>query len=286
MIRAFYFREAWRSFMHHRGLATTAIVSLTAALALTGLFVLLAHNARVALDLVGDRREMVVYLDDGLTASNRDELIGRLQQLYGNVTYVTKDQAWKEFSEQVGDPALLQAVGANPLPASLRIKLKPELLNYAAMDKAAQQVGQFPGVEDVRYGGDWVRRLDQIKSALVRGAIAIAAVVALAVVFVLYNTIRLTVLARRPQVEIMSRLGASDRFIATPFILEAMLEAMLAGVIALALVFAFQRAMAAQIGNVVFLPWTWALAFVAAVVLLGWLAATFAVARVLRAVHL
>jgi len=280
----FYFREAWRSFMHHRGLAYTAMFSITAALALSALFALLAHNARVALELVGDRREMVVYLNDTVTPSQRDALIGRLQQLYGNVTYVSKEQAWKEFSEQVGDPALLEAVDANPLPASLRIKLRPELLNYTAMETAAHQVSQFPEVEDVRYGGDWVRRLDELKNGLVRAAVMVGALVALAVVFVLYNTIRLTVLARRPQVEIMSRLGASDRFIAAPFVIEAMLEALLAGMFALALVFGFQQAMAAQIGHVLFLPWTWAVMFLGAVLMLGWLASMLALTRVLRSV--
>ena len=283
-MHVFYFREAWRSFKHHRGLAYTAIFAITAALALSGMFVLLAHNARVALELVGDRREMVVYLNDGITPSARDQLIGRLQQLYGNVTYVSKDEAWKEFSEQIGDPGLLDAVDANPLPASLRIKLRPELLNYAAMETAARQVKQFPEVEDVRYGGEWVRRLDQIKTGLVHAAFTVGAIVALAVVFVLYNTIRLTVLARRPQVEIMSRLGASDRFIAAPFVIEAMIEALIAAVLALALVFAFQRAMVAQIGNVLFLPWAWALMFLAVVLMLGWLAAMLALTRVLRSV--
>ncbi len=283
-MHVFYFREAWRSFKHHRGLGSTAIFSLTAALALCAVFVMLADNARVALQLVGDRREMVVYLNDDVTPAQRDALVGRLSQLYGVATYVSKDDAWKEFSEQIGDPALLDAVGGNPLPASLRLKLKPELLNYEAMERAAQQVSKFPEVEDVRYGGDWVRRLDQLKDGMVRGAIAVGALVALAVVFVLYNTIRLTVLARRPQVEIMSRLGATDRFIATPFVIEAMLEALVSGVLALALAFGCQQALAAQIGNVQFLPWTWAAVFLGAVVLLGWLAAMLALSRVLRSV--
>ena len=283
-MRVFFFREAWRSFTHHRGLAYTAILALTAALALSGLFVLLAHNARVGLQLVGDRREMVVYLNDGVTSAQRELLMRRLGELYGSVSYISKDEAWKEFSDQVGDPALLESVGGNPLPSSLRVKLRPELLSYEEMEKASQQVSQFPEVEDVRYGGDWVRRLDEIKNGLVRGAIAVGVVVALSVVFVLYNTIRLTVLARRPQVEIMSRLGASDRFIATPFVIEAMLEALLAGALSLGLVFLFHQALASQIGYISFLPWTWAALFLGAVVMLGWLAAMLALTRVLRSV--
>src|SRR6185503_1508732 len=210
---------------HHRGLAYTAMLSLTAALSLSGFFLLLTHNARLALSAIGDRREMVVYLRDDVTDEKRQQLMTRLNELYGATTYVSKDQAWKEFGEQVGDPSLLESVGDNPLPASLRLHLKPELLNHAAMGEAAKQVLQFPEVEDVRYGAEWVQRLDDVSASLVRGTLIIGIFVALAILFVIYNTIRLTVLALRPQVEIMSRLGASDRFITTPFLFEAMFEA-------------------------------------------------------------
>lgn len=280
----FFFREAWRSFRHHRGLAATAVFSLTAALTLCGLFLLLAYNAQVALRLIGDRREMVVYLRDDVTASQRDTLVGRLSQLYGPATYVSKEQAWEEFSQQVGDPALLEAVDENPLPASLRVRLKPELLNFPAMQEAARQIGAFPEIEDVRFGGEWVRRLDEIGSALQRGAIAAGMLVGLAILFVIYNTIRLTVLARRPQVEIMSRLGASDRFIATPFVIEAVGETLLAAVMSLALLFGVQQAVVGRLVNMSFLSPTWILAFLGAAVALAWLAALYALSRVLRSV--
>jgi cell division protein FtsX len=68
-MHVFFVREAWRSFKQHRGLGMTAIFSLTAALTLSGLFVLLSHNADNALRYVGDRREMVVYLKDDMTES-------------------------------------------------------------------------------------------------------------------------------------------------------------------------------------------------------------------------
>ena len=272
---------------HHRGLAVTSVVSLTAAFTLSGVFLLLSHNAGVALKLLGDRREMVVYLRDEVAAEPRAALMERLRQLYGEPTYVSKKQAWEEFAQQIGDPQLLEAVDQNPLPASLRVRLKPELLNYPAMSEAARQVSQFPEVEDVRYGGEWVRRLDDLNAALERSTLAVGLVVALAIVFVLYNTIRLTVLARRHQVEIMSRLGASDRFIATPFLIEALLEAALAALLSLAAIYGLQQAAAARIGllgGVVFLPWTWAAAFVGAGIALAWLAAWLALSRVLRAV--
>jgi cell division transport system permease protein len=108
--------------------------------------------------------------------------------------------------------------------------------------------------------------------------------VALAILFVIHNTIRLTVLVRRPQVEIMSRLGASDRFIASPFVIEAVLQSAGAAAFALAAVWALQRGVATQIGGVSFLPLPWAGAFMGAAVVLAWLAALYALSRVLRAV--
>jgi len=283
-VHLFFIREAWRSFLQHRGLASTAVLSLTAALTLCALFVLLTHNAGHALQLIGDRREMMVYLRDGIKEERREELIQRMRDLYGSVTYISKDDAWSEFESQVGDPELLEAVGENPLPAALRVRLKPELLNLPAMRRAAEQVMEFPEVEDVRYGANWVQRLDELTEGLTRGAIGVGAVVALAILLVIYNTIRLSVMARRPQVEIMSRLGASDYFIAAPFIIEALTQAVFASVFALGILYAVKQALVSQVWEIVFIPIPYAAMFVGVTVALAWIAAVIALSRVLRRV--
>jgi cell division transport system permease protein len=280
----FFLRETWRSILQHRGLASTAILSLTATLTLSGIFLLLTHNAEFALKLIGDRREMIVYLRDDINETDREELTKRLRSLYGSVTYISKDEAWEEFQEQIGNAELLEAVGENPLPASFRVRLKAELLNYPAMEKAAGQVREFPEVEDVRYGAAWVQRLDQLTTALRRGSLGVGIIVGLAILFVVYNTLRLSVLARREQVQVMTRLGATDQFIATPFVLEAVLQAAVAAIISLGVVFGLQQGLASQVWDVVFLPVEWIVVFVGATVALAWFAAMFALARVLRTV--
>jgi len=278
----YYLREAWRSFRQHKGLAVSATISICAALLLCGVFLLLTWNAQRAVSVIGDRREMVVYLRDEVTPAQLDAMMARLTELFGTATYVSKEQAWDEFQQQIGDPALLQAVDQNPLPASLRVRLRPELLNFTAMEQAAKQVAEFPEVEDVRFGGEWVRRLDEMQSTLAHGALAVGIVVALAILLVLHNTIRLTVLARRREVEIMTRLGASDRFIATPFIIEAVAQALVAALVALGLLLALQLLAVAQVVQVGFLPPSWIALFVGATGFLAWAAASLATARVLR----
>lgn len=280
----FHWREAWRLFRSHRGLAITGVVSLAAALTLCGIFVLLDHNARQALQAIGDRREMVIYLKDDLSEAGLAALQERIKGLYGEPTYVSRKQAWEEFSEQIGDPDLLSGVEDNPLPASLRVRLKPELLSFAAMEQAAQQVLQFPEVEDVRYGAEYVRRLDDFSAGMRLATVIVGALVALAIVLVLYNTLRLTVLARRPQVEIMLRLGASDRFIAMPYVFEALIQTAMAAVVALLLVFALQQALAGRLAGLTFLPWSSVLGFVGGALLVAWAASAAALTRILRVI--
>lgn len=283
-MHVFYFREASRAFRQHRGVGTTAIFVLTAALALVGGFMMLSYNAQLAVTNLGDRREMIVYLRDETSAVERQALIARLSELYGTVAYVSKEEAWESLRQQIGDPSLLDAVDENPLPASLRIRLKPALTSPESMDAAARQVSEFPEVEDVRYGAEWVRRLHTFGNGLRLGTIAIGLIVAVAVGFVVYNTIHLTVLARRHQVEIMSRLGATDGFIAWPFVLEAVFEVGLAALLALAAVFGLQRLLDTQVIHMVFLPPVWALAFFLTAIALAWFAAWLALSRVLRSV--
>jgi cell division transport system permease protein len=283
-MNAFFVREALRSLSTHRGLALTAVFSLTAALTLCAVFLLLSHNAHQTLRAVGDRREMILYLEDEVSDADVQALLARVREYYGIGTFVSRAEAWEEFSQQIGDPDLLKAVDTNPLPASVRVRLRPELLNHIAMERAAREMAEFPEVEDVRYGAEWVRRLDAISDGLRRITLVLGAVVALAIILVLHNTLRLTVLARRAQVEIMARLGASDRFIATPFVLEALIVTLAAALAALALAFGLQQGVATRISGLGFLPLEWCAAFVGGALLLAWIAATVAMTRILRTV--
>jgi cell division transport system permease protein len=280
----YFWREAWRSFRAHRGLAVTSVLSLAALLTLSGIFLLLDHNARQALAAIGDRREMVVYLKDEVSDTQLALLMDKIRQYFGEPTYMDRKQAWEELQEQIGDPDLLSGVEDNPLPASIHVRLKPELLNYAAMEQAAKQVQEFPEVEDVRYGAEYVRRLDEFSAGMATAAWAAGAMAALAIVLVLYNTLRLTVVARRQQVEIMLRLGASDRFIATPYLMEALMHTTLAAGVALGLIFALQQALASRLSGLTFLPLPWALGFVGVAIAVAWVASAAALTRILRAI--
>ena len=279
---AYFITEAWRGMWHHRSLTFTSVASLAGALLTIGIFLLFTANAQRALSTLGDRREVVVYLRDSATDEEVAALVARMNALYGTATAVSKQEAWDEFARELGGDELLKAVGENPLPASIRLKLRTEFLNFAAMERIADALAREPAVEEVRFGGEWVRRLDQFADGLARMNLAVGVIVALGVLVVVANTIRLTVVARRELLQIMALVGASSGFLRAPLLVEGVLVAVMAAVLALALLAGAWASLDGRPIALVFLPWRWALAFVGAAATLGLVGSLLALVTVSR----
>jgi cell division transport system permease protein len=279
---AYFLSEAWRGMWHHRSLTITAVASLAGALLTVGIFLLFTANAQQALTTLGDRREVVVYLRDDATKEEAEALAARTGALYGAATYVSKQEAWDEFARELGGDELLKAVGDNPLPASIRLKLRPEYLHFGAMERIADALAGESIVEEVRFGGEWVRRLDQFTASLATINLAVGLAVALGVLLVVANTIRLTVVARRELLRIMALVGAGPGFLRAPHLVEGVLVALLAAVVALGLLAATWASLDHRPIPLVFLPWRWCLAFVLSAGLLGFAGSLLALVTVGR----
>ena len=266
---AYFVAEAWRGMWHHRSLTLTAIASVAGALLTIGVFLLFTANAQQAMTSLGDRREVIVYLKDSAGRDEVQALRARMEGLYGPATYVSKQEAWDEFARELGGDELLKAVGENPLPASIRLRLRPGYLHFAAMERIADALAGEPVVEEVRFGGEWVRRLDRFTAGLTTINLTVALVVALGVLLVIANTIRLTVVARRELLRILALVGAGPGFLRAPLVLEGVLVATIAAVVALGLLAGVWAGLDGRPFPLVFLPWRWAAVFVAAAAALG-----------------
>ena len=279
---AYFLSEAWRGMGHHRSLTWTAIASVAGALLTVGVFLLFTANAQQAMSTLGDRRELIVYLKDTAARAEVDSLTARMDAMYGRTTYMSKQEAWDEFARELGSDDLLKAVGENPLPASIRLKLRPEFLNFAAMERIADALAGEPTVEEVRFGGEWVRRLDQFAASLTTINLAVGLAVALGVLLVIANTIRLTVVARRELLRIMALVGAGPGFLNAPLLIEGVLVAVIAAILALGLLAATWSGLDGRPIPLVFLPWSWSLAFVGVAALLGFTGSLLALVTVSR----
>ncbi|HDL53389.1 MAG TPA: hypothetical protein ENH32_05385, partial [Proteobacteria bacterium] len=191
-------RQSWVSSM-----ITTGIIAIS--LLMVGSYLLLAHNLQdVVEQWKGDVR-ITIYLRDGFTASDVNALIDRVSGFpeMESVTYVTKEQALEEFKTMLGgEKDLLDGLDEKPLPASLRLTPRSEYRNVEGIRSILSRIGDDPLVEEIAYGKDWLQRLEKVMKVVNLIAAVLGGILCLAAIFIISNTIKLTVLARKEELEI------------------------------------------------------------------------------------
>lgn len=231
-------REALIAFRRAPLLSTLSITTIAFSLFVVGLFGIVAINLRQALREVEERVEVVAFLLRGTPpetiAAASDDIAAFPEVL--RVAYVSSEEALQraraslvEFRDAYRD------LEVNPLPPSLEVQLREGYRTAASVQGVAERIQGFDFVEDVRYGRDWIERLDRLRNVagVVVGVIGLAfAVVA---VVIIGTTIRMTVLQRAREISIMRLVGASDWFIRGPFLVEGALKGLLGGGLALLL---------------------------------------------------
>lgn len=224
-IRTFeYFISESLSSLKHNGIMSIASVSTVAlSLLILGIFLVMVLNLNHMVSTLETQVQISVYLEDGLTDRDMREIGARITKLNGvtEVMFINKQQAMDKFKERLGEQqGLLTALGeTNPLPNSFEVKVdKPELVK-----PVAQAVSQFPGVETAKYGQEVIEQLFSLTKMIRILGLALIVFLALAALFIIANTIRITVFARRKEIGIMKYVGATDWFIRLPFMIEGMI---------------------------------------------------------------
>lgn len=219
---------------------TTVIAVATTAftLACFGVFLLLYLNLRAVATSLQSDFKVVVYVQESVPAQGVAQLQSLLKADPGvqAVSYVSKEQALADFRAQFpADSHLLQGLGENPLPASFVVSLSPSLRSPDAVRRWAERVQSVPGVEQVQYSRDWIDNLTAIVGYLELVAVGIGTVLSAASATIIASTIRLTLYARREEIEIMRLIGATSSFIRIPYLIEGTMLGMMGSAVALAI---------------------------------------------------
>jgi cell division transport system permease protein len=248
-------REALRTFRRTPLLSVLSVVAIGFSLFTIGLFGLVALNFRASLEQLAERVEVVVFVLRGtppetIAAASQD--VQAFPEVL-EVRYVSETEALaRARAELVEFREAFRDLEVNPLPASIEIRLKPEFRDAQHAQAVAERVRGFGFVDDVRYGRDWVQRLDRLRNlAGLIGAVIGLAFAAVAVV-IIGVTIRITVLQRAAEITIMRLVGATHRYIRGPFLLEGALKGVLGGILAVLmcmLVFEVFRRTSADVGT-------------------------------------
>lgn len=253
------------------------IGTITLALLIVSLFLLLFVNLENAAENWTEKVQVTVYYDKDLTPQEQADQKNRIQNLpaTSKVIWVSKDEALRRFKGRLkGQETLLDGIRPEVLPASLEISLKKNSRGTDEIEAYVRALRKVPGVGEIQYGEEWVRRFNTFLTFMRIVGGLVGSFLVLAVIFIVSNTIKLTVYARRDELEIMSLVGATRLFIKMPFLLEGLLQGMVGGALALLLLLSVHLLFLHNAGNfLTFNPATAGLSFLPPEYIVGLLAA-------------
>ena len=216
-------------------LLTLTVIGITLALP-SGLYVMLDNLQRLSAGW--DRGAQVsLFLKRDVSESQALKLASQLRALptVSGVNYISREAALAEFKQQSGFGAALNALDSNPLPAVLVVRPAAGD-NPAAVETLVASLARLPGVELAQLDIEWLRRLAAILQFAERAILLLAALLSLAVLLIIGNTIRLAVVNRQTEIEVVQLVGGTAAFIRRPFLYTGLMQGLLGGLLAWILV--------------------------------------------------
>jgi cell division transport system permease protein len=216
----------WAQLWTH--LLTSGTMAMT--LFVFGVFMLLQENLQSLLKGWGDQIQINAYLEKGLAATDVSLLQDRIRDLpeIERVRHISQGQAWKDFQIALGaQSSVLEGLPLDVLPASFEVSLKPAYRDGPLVEAVANRLRQEKGIASVEYPQEWVERLSLAVLAVQWAKWIFGGVLFIATFFIVGSTVRLAILARKDEIEIMQLVGAPKGLIQAPFMVEGMLQGVL-----------------------------------------------------------
>ena len=234
--KQYFIKETYKSIRRNGFMSFASISTVAVSLLVLGMFLMIFLNTNNLAQYLENQVQISVYMQDSATDKELASVKDKLTKMPGvvKVTQVSKQEALERFRKRLGDQdQLLNSLGKeNPFPNSFEVQVdSPERIKVLT-----PQLGQLPKVETAKFGQEVVEHLFQLTKILRFGGILLVVFLAMATLFIISNTIRLTVFARRKEVIIMKYVGATDWFIRWPFLLEGMTLGFFGAVVAFILI--------------------------------------------------
>jgi len=280
-------REALLTFRRAPLLSVLSVTTIAFSLFVIGLFGLVAVNLQQALNQLAERVEIVAYVLPGTPVENSTLAIKDIEAFpeVERATYVSEDDALARARNELAEfRDVLRELERNPLPASIEVKLKPAFRDADHVNAVAERLRGFGFVDDVRYGRDWVEKLDRLRQIAAAVGLAVGGAFAAVAIIIIGTTIRMAVLQRSREIAIMRLVGATDWFIRLPFLLQGAIKGLLGGGIAVALSYGAYLLVTKFLLQGAFFTLEQAAAIVAFGTLIGLLGSASSVGRHLRRV--
>jgi cell division transport system permease protein len=275
-------REALAGFRRSPLLVGLSATMIALSLFVVGLFGVAAYNVRQVLDRIESRVEVVAYLyDDAPPPVVRAamEQITTYPEVR-EVDYVSRERALEIARTELREfQTVFSALESNPLPASLNIMMQPQQQGAEAVETVARRVAEYPFVEEVRYGSEWLEKVYLLRRVAGIATLVLGIAFALVASVIIGAAIRMAIFARRDEIAIMRLVGATESFVRMPFLLEGFLTGLLGALLALGATRGVYTMMSPNVVELDWLPEPWLVAGLLAGALLGTIASAIAVRR-------
>ena len=257
---SFTFRLAVQNLKSNLALHAVSVAIISLAFLILGVFLLVATNLGKVIERWGESIQISAYLQDNLDPGQREGVYRQLMTLpqIKAADYVSKQQALGRFKTMLrGQADLLEGLGENPLPASFEIHLAPRFRSLDQVEAVAAKVAKLPQIKEVEYGREWLKNFTALLRLVKLAGSVVGVLIFAAALFIISNTIKLTVYSRRDEIGIMKLVGASDFTIRLPFLIEGVTAGTVAAALALFLLWLLFLLLARQLGLpdfIAFLP--------------------------------
>jgi cell division transport system permease protein len=235
------FREVLLAFRRAPLLGVLGVVTIAFSLFAFGLFGLVSLNVQSALREVEDRVEIRAFLHEGVTDDEARTLVRAMTAVpsVAEVGYVSPDSALLRARSELQE--FRDVMDGAFLPGSVELRLREGQRDPASVAAVSKRLEGFPIVEEVRYGREWVEKLYRLQEIAALAGSALGGVFALVAIIIIGSTIRVSILARTREIEIMRLVGATNAFVRLPYLLDGALKGLLGGVTAVALTWSVQQ---------------------------------------------
>ncbi len=235
----YYLTQTIRDFKNNKFLNTVTVVTICFSVLIISSLLLFVENANNIITSFKDEIRIIAYLDKGISETKKDDVRRKIEKLGGvsDVVYISSSKALEILKTQMKNQTYLDDLKENLLPASFEIYLTKRSHNWEGIKKLALKIENLSAVDEVEYGKSWLEKFSNLISLFHFVSIGMGSVFFLVSIFIIINTIRLSLYSRRKEIEIMRLVGAEDWFIKRPFYYEGVFQGATGGIIGLILLF-------------------------------------------------
>jgi cell division transport system permease protein len=240
-LKFFYLiKESLRGFKTAKLSAIASIITITISLLLLVVYYTLFDSSTRFIRDIKERVELEVFLNDEITTRQINEVREALSRIGGikQMNYVSKEEAASIFEQEFGRD-MLDVLEYNPLPPSLKINLYDEYKTKDRIEHIKSQIIKMPLVDNVIYHEEILDIIERNTSALLTLNLSILLIITVSSIFLISNTIRLVINSKGKMIEVLKLLGASKKFIRTPFLIEGFVQGLAGGILAIGLIYFF-----------------------------------------------